>query len=168
MTTCLQGWKPRFNPWVGKILWRRKWQSTPVFLPGEFHGQRSLVGYSPWGHKESDTTKQLTLSLFDAEDLAPSYITHPWSSSLLFFLRSRHICNLYIPTEQKPPWIMLHIVCNSWFQVHLTECHRFTTLIIPLNKLGGEPVTPHIPSPTCFTSSHQSADFVVVQSQSHV
>ena len=37
--------------------------TTPVFLPGEFHGQRSLVGYSPWGHKESDTTEQLTLSL---------------------------------------------------------------------------------------------------------
>ena len=36
-----------FDPWVGKILWRRKWQPTPVFLPGESHGQRSLVGYSP-------------------------------------------------------------------------------------------------------------------------
>ena len=42
-----------FNPWVGKIRWRRKWQPTPVFLPGKSHGQRSLVGYSPWGHKES-------------------------------------------------------------------------------------------------------------------
>ena len=40
-----------FNPWVGKIPWRRKWQPTPVFLPGESHGQRSLAGYSPWGHK---------------------------------------------------------------------------------------------------------------------
>ena len=38
-----------FSPWVRKILWRRKWQPTPVFLPGESHGQRSLVGYSPWG-----------------------------------------------------------------------------------------------------------------------
>ena len=44
-------------------FWRRKWQPIPVFLPGEFHGQRSLVGYSPWGHKESDTTEWLTLSL---------------------------------------------------------------------------------------------------------
>ena len=43
-----------------KILWRRKWQPTPVFLPGESHGQRSLAGYSPWGHKESDPTEQLT------------------------------------------------------------------------------------------------------------
>ena len=48
----------RFHPWVGKIPWRRKWQPTPVFLPGEFHAQRSLAGYSPWGHKKSDMTFQ--------------------------------------------------------------------------------------------------------------
>ena len=41
----------RFNSWVGKIPWRRKWQPTPVFLPGESHGQRSMTGYSPWGHR---------------------------------------------------------------------------------------------------------------------
>ena len=45
------------NTWVGKILLGRKWQLTPVFLSGKSHGQRSLVGYSPWGHKESDTIK---------------------------------------------------------------------------------------------------------------
>ena len=45
-------------------FWRRAWQPTPVFLPGEFHGQKSLAGYSPWGHKESDKPDQLTLSLF--------------------------------------------------------------------------------------------------------
>ena len=38
-----------YSPWVREILWRRKWQPTPIFLPGESHGQRSLVGYSPWG-----------------------------------------------------------------------------------------------------------------------
>ena len=47
----------KFEPWVGKIPWRREWLSTPVFLPGEFFQQRSLAGYSPWGHKESDTTE---------------------------------------------------------------------------------------------------------------
>ena len=46
-----------FDPWVGKILWRRKWQPTLVFLPEKFHGQRSPVGSSTWGHKESDMTK---------------------------------------------------------------------------------------------------------------
>ena len=49
--------KCRFDPWVGKISWKRAWQPTPVFMPGESHGGRSLVGYTPWGCKESDTTK---------------------------------------------------------------------------------------------------------------
>ena len=48
-----------FNPWFGKISWRRKWQPTPVLLPGESHGRKSLVGYIPWGCKESDTTERL-------------------------------------------------------------------------------------------------------------
>ena len=48
-----------FHLQVGKIPWRRKWQPTPVFFPGEFHGQRILVGYSPWGGKESDMTERL-------------------------------------------------------------------------------------------------------------
>ena len=50
-----------FNPQIGKIPWRREWLPTPVSFPGEFHGQRSLAGSSPWDHKESDTTEQLTL-----------------------------------------------------------------------------------------------------------
>ena len=45
-----------FSPWVRKIPWRRKWQPTPVLLPGESHGQRNLEGCSPWGHTKSDTT----------------------------------------------------------------------------------------------------------------
>ena len=56
-----------FDPWVGKIPWRRKWQPTPVFLPGEFHGQRSLAGYSPRDGKESDTTVRLTFTFFSVE-----------------------------------------------------------------------------------------------------
>ena len=48
------------DPWVRKIPWRKAWQLTPVFLPGESHGWRSLAGYSPWGHR----TERLTLSLF--------------------------------------------------------------------------------------------------------
>ena len=45
------------NPWVRKITWRKAWQPTLVFLPGESHGQRSLAGYSPWGCKKSDMTE---------------------------------------------------------------------------------------------------------------
>ena len=51
-----------FHPWVRKIPWRRKWQTTPVFLPGKSHGQRSLGVYSPWGRRESDTIERLILS----------------------------------------------------------------------------------------------------------
>ena len=54
----LQCWRPGFDPWVGKIPWRRERLPTPVFWPGEFHGL-----YSPWGRKESDTTERLSLSL---------------------------------------------------------------------------------------------------------
>ena len=51
-----------FDPWVRKIPWRRKWQPTLVFLPGESHGWRSLAGYPcPWGCAESDTTERVTL-----------------------------------------------------------------------------------------------------------
>ena len=62
-SVCLQCWRPGFSPWVGKIPWRREWLPLPAFLPGESHEQRSLAGYSPWGHKESDMTEQLTLPL---------------------------------------------------------------------------------------------------------
>ena len=47
----LQCRRHRFNPWVRKMHWKRKWQPSPVFLPGKSHGQRSLADYGPWGHK---------------------------------------------------------------------------------------------------------------------
>ena len=52
--------RPGFNPWIRKMPWKRKWQPTSVFLPGELHGQKSLAGYSPWACKESDTNEWLT------------------------------------------------------------------------------------------------------------
>ena len=60
----LQSRRSGFNPWAWEMPWRREWQPTPVFLPGESHGQRSLAGYSPQDNKESGTTERLTLSLF--------------------------------------------------------------------------------------------------------
>jgi len=54
-SACSQ--ETQVDPWVGKILQRRKWQPTPVILPGKFHGQKSLGSYSPWGHKESNMTE---------------------------------------------------------------------------------------------------------------
>ena len=53
----------RFDVWVGKIPWRRKWQPTPLSLSGKSHGQGNLVDYRPWGHRESDTTARLHIAL---------------------------------------------------------------------------------------------------------
>ena len=53
-----------FDPWVRKIPWSRKWKPGPVFLPGQFHRQRSLVGYSPWGHTESDVTEHMNMCIY--------------------------------------------------------------------------------------------------------
>ena len=58
---CRRSKKSGFTPWVRKIPWSRKWQTTPVFLPGKFHGQRSLVGYGPWGSRELDLTEHVCM-----------------------------------------------------------------------------------------------------------
>ena len=55
---CSRHKRQEFNPWIRKIPWNRKWQPTPVFLSGKFHGQWSLVGYNLWSSKESDMTEQ--------------------------------------------------------------------------------------------------------------
>ena len=73
---CERGKRHRFDPWLGKIPWRRKWQPNPVFLPGESHGRRSPEGYSPWGRKELDTTERLHF--------------HFQGSSISSFLRNLH------------------------------------------------------------------------------
>ena len=84
----------RFDPWAVKIPWRRAWQPTPVSLPGESHGQRSLVGYSPWGCKELDTTKRLSkpsltidgeicLNYFIIKMSVLSLVFQPWSRKAL-------------------------------------------------------------------------------------
>ena len=75
-----------FDSWVGKIPWSRKWQPTPLFLPGVFHGQRSLSAYSPWGPKELDMTELLSthywgfprssVSKESACNAGPGF--HPW------------------------------------------------------------------------------------------
>ena len=71
---CLQCRRPGFDPWMGKIPWRKEWQPTPVFLPLELHGQKRLVGYSPWGQKELDMTEWLTLSLsLDNPESSPHF-----------------------------------------------------------------------------------------------
>ena len=99
-------WETGFDPWVGKILLRRKWQSTPVLLPGKSHGQRSLVGYSPWGRKESDTTERLHVHVhvhvsFLTQDLFMT--SHPIRNEILIPpLDLNVLCHLSPPFPWTP------------------------------------------------------------------
>ena len=93
---CLQCWRPGFDPWIRKIPWRRKWQPAPVFLPGESHGWRSLVGYSPRGRKESDMTERLHFH----------FGFHPWVGKIPW-RRERLLTPLFWPGEfhgRYSPW----------------------------------------------------------------
>ena len=92
----LQCRRPGFDPWVGKVPWRREWQPTPVFLPRESHGQRSLAGYySPWGCKELDTTEQLTLSLtplsLSCDHFSPLPVINLFNSLILVCMYSKNM-----------------------------------------------------------------------------
>ena len=73
--SCCQFRRRGFDPWVGKIPWREKWQTTPESLPGKFHRQRSLMGCSPRGCKELGMTERLTLS---PHNMAPWYVGYFW------------------------------------------------------------------------------------------
>ena len=66
-----------FDPWVGKIPWRREWQPTPAYLPGKSHEQRSLAGYSPCNHKESDRTEVTGLSTPEGNPVLPQFDVSP-------------------------------------------------------------------------------------------
>ena len=70
-------------PGLEKIPWRRKWQPTSVFLPGKFHGQRSLVGYSPWGRKESDMTEHTEAQMpSENEDFRGHFREYFWNKRI--------------------------------------------------------------------------------------
>ena len=77
---CLQCGRPGFDPWVRKIPWRRKWQPTPVFLPGESHGWRSLVGYSPRVTKSQTRLSDFTFSHFVWQTVGSPSHHYKWSS----------------------------------------------------------------------------------------
>ena len=77
MLSFMQCRRPGFDPWIGKVPWRREWLPSPVFLPGEFHGQRSLADYSSWGHKELEMTEWLTLFIlfYDLSILSINFLS---------------------------------------------------------------------------------------------
>ena len=82
----------RFYPWVERFPWRRKWQPTPLFLLGKPHGQRSLEGYSPWGHRELDTTKVIQ---------HPAYLqTEAFRSFFIKVLENTFMCFFFYLLKQ--------------------------------------------------------------------
>ena len=97
--------EPGFDPWVGKIPWKRAWQPIPVFLPGESHGQRSLVGCSPWGHKESDTTEWLSTHMLFKNSLVGAWQICWKKDSWQSLVRLLHI----VPCKIRP--------CDSYYNI---------------------------------------------------
>ena len=131
---CKRHKRRSFNPWVGKIPWSRKWQPTPVFLPEKFHGQRSLVGYSAWGRKESDTTEHTHthtglksfLSLLVSGGISPVF-------SCFFNLRS---CSCHQVSAQIRLQVGLHelrLISQVWADL----CRVYKDLIVPDTNVGG-------------------------------
>ena len=133
------------DPWVGKIRWRSKWLPTSVFMPGEFHGQRSLVGYSPRGHKELDMMEQLThwlqSSIFERR-------LYEWISSVQF---SRSVVSDSLRPHGLQPTTFHHL----WdFPGKNTGvgCHFLFQEIFPTQGLN--PGLPHCRQ-TLYPLSHQ-------------
>ena len=101
-----------FHSWVRKIPWRRKWQPTPVFLPGKSHGQRSLMGYSPRGPKESDTTELLSTRAH----------THIYCTSIIeYVLLFSKICSF--PWESWHHFDHLLFILPLWRNTKREACH---------------------------------------------
>ena len=100
----LQWRRPRFSLWVEKIPWRKEWQPTPVFSPGEFHELRSLVGYSSGSLKESDTTEWLTISFLIGEMQITATMRYHLTPVRMDIVKSLQIGNAGdgVEKEQRP------------------------------------------------------------------
>ena len=146
---CLQLRRPGFNPCVGKIPWRRKWWLTPVSLPGKSHGQRSLVGCSPWGLKELDPTERLTLT---SVQFSHSVV----SDSLRLYKRqhARPPCPSPTPRVHPKPCPL------SWC------CHPTISFVVPFSSCHQSfPASGSFPMSQLFASDGQSIfSFKVFQS----
>ena len=126
-----------FSPWVWKIPWRRKWQPTPVFLPGEPHGQRSLVGYRPWGHKESDTTERLHNKTSDRYISYLMDVLHAIYTYMYHFISNRGTQILSMN--------------NDADSTHIPDPQSLLSLQKSLKESGIHPSEPHVSLPRANT-----------------
>ena len=113
----------RVNPWVVKIPWRRKWPPTPVFLPGDFHGQRILVGYSPWGckrvvHDWSDLAWSMYTNIHTYAYIHENTCTHIYTSTH----RDIHI-HMHTYTH-KHTYIYIHTHTHTITHTHTLQGHH--------------------------------------------
>ena len=122
----------KLDPWFGKIPGRRKWQPTPVYLPGKSHGQRSLVGYNPWGHKrvrQDLGTKQqhVCMCVYSVQ-----------------FSSVAHLCpTLCDPMNRSTPGLLVHHQLLEFTQTHV---HRVSDAIQPSHPLSSP--SPPAPNPS--------------------
>ena len=134
---CRRHKRRSFNLWVGKIPWSRKWQPTPVFLPGKFHGQRNLVGYSAWGRKE----------WYNWAHTHTHTHTHRGLKSFLSFLVSGEISPVFscffnltsCPCHQVSVQILLQVGLHELRlipQVWAYLCRVYKDLTVPHTNLG--------------------------------
>ena len=100
-----------FDCWVGKIPWRRKWQPTPVFLPGKSHGQRSLVGYSTWGPKESDATEHAHVQTEVHWAQSRLFLSHTIGKARAWLWTQRTFCH-FVPVP--PKLLLCPRVARGW------------------------------------------------------
>ena len=167
---CLKYRRPGFDPWVGKIPWRREWQHTPVSLPGKSHGQRSLVGCSPWGRKESDMTEQLTHI-----HLSSIYLSIPISylSSIsiyclsfisILYLLIYHLCITYLSTYHLAIYLhtywkpCIYINAFSSKPINTKFILVFSLLICVSSFCGSEKPASHRLNVFIYSISHSASD----------
>ena len=118
-----------FNSWVGKITWSKKWQLTLVFLPGKFLGQRNLVGYSPWGGKESDMTD----SWVTKHAHLPSYPC-VWS----WVLRSQFFDTAKAGDQEEPQWCLRWIPKSEPYAVTKVLIHKPSIRSVSTEQVRGK------------------------------
>ena len=105
---------PGFNPWIGKTPWRRAWQPTPVFLPEESQGQRSLAGYSPWGCKALDTTEWLN----NNKRIFALSLLHSWLGTFHHILSDFQVSSCHVPAN---PTNFASSVSSRGLPMHLLQ-----------------------------------------------
>ena len=145
---CPQFKRPRFNPWVKKILWKRKWQPTPVFLPGKSNGQRSLVHYSPRGPKGIEHDFSTKQPQFSSVQLSRSVVSYS--------LQPHELQHARPPCPSPTPGIYRLMSIESVMPSnHLILCHPLLLLpsIFPSIRVFSNELALHIRWPKCWSFS---------------